>query len=1067
MITMHGGHSVFVKHLRLDRFGSWSGARIEGLSSGLNVLCGTGRATVHFVRAMLFGFDTRTRQGFLPVDSRGFGGAITVSTPAGFQTISRYDDGSVDGRLTVEHEDGSPIGRRHVQELLSGISVGTLECLFAVDFSERPSVQELVSAAQTVGIDLLRHRNSARLEELRRTLADQRRELESIPYVAQTLQELRVNRREVSDEIGALEQRLARCNAQENTSDVENGIRKLQDDIQAEQHKLQSLDATLQALAAEKRENHRHHEESGLGNDEFDRELNQIDQQLDRWGSLLQEVIDQKQSLQTVLPGDQLALADEWSVREHLRQLERRIGDLLSAVREADDDRWHGKQLRAACSARLQEMQDDVYRICHDLSQSEQQAQQIASLNELEQLSRCETELQTAIRNLVLRRRLLSAQRPYSDTVISLPEHAQLCQCHSHPQAGPQNTDALRRLAELVAEMSDIERRRERSIKTLNELEGELAELRTRHAAMDRQLVTTLAVQLETLRDQLRRVEQNLQQVQGRHELTVEIARLEQEIEKLAAVQEHSILEEASTYLRRLSGGDYDELEIVAHEVFVRDEQNRRVGWSQLPDGARDQVYLVLCLAVVAELHGRGVQLPVILSGAFTKMESKDVPEAAEVIRDFALQGHQVLFCTRHEHVINVFRLLNAAIHDMTSAAPGEFSVEPAGQVSNASLVDERPRLAKETSATGRLQTGSLSSAATEVAPDSSSAFLLHETCPIEDAPSIDEANAVRLRKIGVWTIGDLLSVDLEEAATRLEYAGVTLEMVRMWKSQTLLLCRVPHLRSYDARLLVACGVTDPDHLRRMQPGQVREIIQRFAASSRGQAVMMSGTEFELSRVADWITEKQETRRGTSSETRSLSAGRRPTAASHRATRSSNPAVRRSSASENRTTASSSTTGNAHSVLKFGEPSSWRFYLETTDEIVDAPSIGPRTAERLVGVGISTIADLLRADPEELAERLQHSRTNAETIHQWQQQTSLACRIPELRGHDAQILVALGITDPQELARHEPQELWGKVAPFVTSNQGKRIIRNGKKPDLQEVSNWIHWAAAARTLVAA
>ena len=67
----------------------------------------------------------RIRENFFPTDSRGFGGAITVSTPAGLQTISRYYDGSADGRLTVEHEDGSLIGRRHVQELLGGITPGT------------------------------------------------------------------------------------------------------------------------------------------------------------------------------------------------------------------------------------------------------------------------------------------------------------------------------------------------------------------------------------------------------------------------------------------------------------------------------------------------------------------------------------------------------------------------------------------------------------------------------------------------------------------------------------------------------------------------------------------------------------------------------------------------------------------------------------------------------------------------------------------------------------------------------------------------------------------------------
>ena len=70
-------------------------------------------------------------------------------------------------------------------------------------------------------------------------------------------------------------------------------------------------------------------------------------------------------------------------------------------------------------------------------------------------------------------------------------------------------------------------------------------------------------------------------------------------------------------------------------------------------------------------------------------------------------------------------------------------------------------------------------------------------------------------------------------------------------------------------------------------------------------------------------------------------------------------------------------------------------------------------------------------------------------------------------GHPATLIVALGIGDPDELARQDPQELWDKVAPFVITNQGKRIIRNGKTPDADEVTEWIHWAGAARALDAA
>ena len=1036
---------MFVKHLRLDRFGSWSDARVEGLSSGLNVIDGDGAATVSFVRAMLFGFDSHTRQSYLPSDSRGFGGAMTVSTRAGLQTISRYDDGSLDGRLTAEHDDGSLIGRQRLQELLSGVSAAAFGRLFAIDFGERPNVRELVSDAHGLGIDLLRNRNTPRLEELRLTLAERRHAIESTPSVVSTLEELRISRREISDEVRSVEERIARCDAQANARQLENEIRKLQDEIAAEQRNLQTLDAELQTRASESDERYVMQTATATQTGECDKRLHQLDVQLDRWRSMLREVIDRKQSLQTAVLSDQLPVADNQSVREHLRQLENGITALQATFGEADDDPLRSQQTRGACSARLQEMRGRVYRICHELSRSEQAAKEIASSTELEQLARCDTDLQAAIRTLVLRRRQLLAHWPHDDTVVSLPEHAQLCRCDAHPHAEPNNSVELQRTGRLDTEITELERWRDKSITTLNELEGELSEVRSRFVGIDRNLGRTLATQLARLQEERANVERDLEYVQRRHDASVEIARLEHEIEQLEAVQEHSILAEASAFLRRLSGGDYTALEITAHDTSVQDEHRRRVSWSELSDGARDQVYLALCLAVVAELKSRGVQLPVILSGAFTNVESNDVPEAAEVVHDFARQGHQVLFCTRHEHVVNVFRILNAPLHKTASSVLQEPAAAPAPIPAD----DIAPAEAAQSS--------------------SSSAFFLHETCPIEDAPAVDEANAVRLRKIGIWTVGDLMAVDSLDAAGRLQYAGVTLELVRSWKSQTLLLCRVPHLRPYDARLLVACGVTDPEQLRRMQPGQVREIVQRFAGSSRGQALMMSGTEFELSRVTNWIKETDESNRKRSAETRSQSTSSRSTQASHRSSaRTSRLSSRQSSAtgSRARERSSSSRREQARSVLKFDE-SSLRFYLDTADDVVDAPSIGPRTAERLVGVGVRSVADLLQADPGDLARRLQHSRTTADTICQWQQQTSLACRIPQLRGHDAQILVALGITDPHELARQDAQELWNKIAPFVATSQGKRIIRNGTAPDLQEISDWISWASAARTLAAA
>ncbi len=145
----------------------------------------------------------------------------------------------------------------------------------------------------------------------------------------------------------------------------------------------------------------------------------------------------------------------------------------------------------------------------------------------------------------------------------------------------------------------------------------------------------------------------------------------------------------------------------------------------------------------------------------------------------------------------------------------------------------------------------------------------------------------------------------------------------------------------------------------------------------------------------------------------------------------------------------------------------WKFYLELDSPVVDAPSIGPRMADRLAEAGIETVAELLAADPQELAQQLDYRRADAERIAAWQSQASLVCRIPNLRGHDAQLLVACKITTPDALVEKSPEDVLELVTVVVESKEGQRILRGSSEPDLQEVTDWLAWASANRQLNAA
>lgn len=144
-----------------------------------------------------------------------------------------------------------------------------------------------------------------------------------------------------------------------------------------------------------------------------------------------------------------------------------------------------------------------------------------------------------------------------------------------------------------------------------------------------------------------------------------------------------------------------------------------------------------------------------------------------------------------------------------------------------------------------------------------------------------------------------------------------------------------------------------------------------------------------------------------------------------------------------------------------------KFYLELDQDVVDAPSIGPKTAARLNRIGIETIADLVDAHSDDAVDALDTSWIDTELFQQWQAQSVLMLRVPGLRGHDAQLLVAVGILRPEQLQSQPPQQLLDDLLNFSDTDHGKRIVSGSMIPTLKEVLKWQSLSEKSRTLRAA
>ncbi|MBS0268920.1 MAG: DUF4332 domain-containing protein [Proteobacteria bacterium] len=139
-------------------------------------------------------------------------------------------------------------------------------------------------------------------------------------------------------------------------------------------------------------------------------------------------------------------------------------------------------------------------------------------------------------------------------------------------------------------------------------------------------------------------------------------------------------------------------------------------------------------------------------------------------------------------------------------------------------------------------------------------------------------------------------------------------------------------------------------------------------------------------------------------------------------------------------------------------------YLTADDPLEAAPSIGPKTADRIAAAGVYSVGDFLARDPEKLAETLDDPHFDAETLLDWQDQARLVMAVPGLRGTHAQLLVGAGYRTAHAVAEADPIALSANVLRFVTTSAGKRVLREGRPPDIEKIKGWV---AVAKQAVAA
>lgn len=472
----------------------------------------------------------------------------------------------------------------------------------------------------------------------------------------------------------------------------------------------------------------------------------------------------------------------------------------------------------------------------------------------------------------------------------------------------------------------------------------------------------------------------------------------------------------ASDVLAKLTDGRLREVRLNqdGRQATAVTQDGVAIRHSELNCVDRRLLTLSLQLAAVAGAAQWGLDLPLVVADPFAELPAAQSAILALLLHDWARAGHQLLVVTGSPTAIERLRAVGQPVLSSTRAhtsAPSQPIAKPVESQYALQLSDP----------VGRFRV---------FADDTDEVF----------------------GSIGIVTISDLLDADAEDISHSLDRTGVSTPIVDLWQRHVAMLVYVPHLSLADVQLITGAGVDNLQQLADADAEKLHRAIHDYLQSPQGVRHRSLRTGLEPNRVASWIADAA----GQRGQWRSSPYATR-TARAAGATHTTNGKRRKRCADAN--------AKRPAERKKTTRP--LRFRLSRTSPVVDAPSIGPKTAKRLSKVGLKTVDDLLAADAAETAEQLDVNHITAEKIVAWQHQSQLMCRVPELLARDTQVLVECGFTTPEGIATADAADLLEFAKSYTATPAGTRALRGADAPDLERVKKWIYWASHRREMEAA
>ncbi|MDC0935170.1 DUF4332 domain-containing protein [Pirellulales bacterium] len=1055
-----------------ESYDAGTGQQVDRLSPRLNVLFGfpaTGQSTLSdLIGHLLYGKVASHGSRALPAE-----GGVHVQSSQGDYVLRRIRDGRPQGRLTIVGENGAQVSSETIQTLLGEQDPRWLATIYASDFKATQRTDEfllekLVSCLYGTVHDPAR---TSRSQDSAYSHSSRRRPLLSDAHRHQI--DVLVKRR---DEIARqIEQHVAA--GRSGSAHLERQLQEVDDALAERRRRRDELDAELSQLDARLTEIDGRIRYASLASAVVRGDSSttasrqsataEVDAEIERCRRILAELQQReavvRQQLAALHPdGAADALASLASQRATLAAMERLVADLDAEIsllarsperaggELGEPARSSARESHARMRPTTDLLRQNLYAMCGQITEQQRATGRRQLESESRQLSRSQSDLSEQLESLLSRRAaLVHEQRIALQPVPALPQKPidAFCQCEAHQnfvsdydQQAAHPLHAATSENELIAERAALLRRRSELVDLAEEAQNLLATADDRWKRLQRSRGRLDGrASLDDLRDELARIDEQIERALSSNSTPAGNARGWRASDILAQLTDGRLVQ-----IRTRPAGDATVVDRVGNVQHL----------SSISPADYDLAYLAVVLALVAWQSEQGINLPVILDEPFFRQGDRSATIMASLLNEFATHDCQIFVFTDNEAARRRFESLGVEIQ-MLEPAPLTPPVAPPLEPAQTTSTLAGFRVVRESTEVGaphlRVQ-GDWTRL-----DDVEESYYLNIASPLSSFPVLGPDTGDAFGPIGLRTVGDLLQADAKSIALALGRDDVSTHTVRLWQTHMLLMCFVPGVSLNDAQVLAACGIESPDDLIDAKLDALWDNVQAFLASDIGLRLAERGRRLTRDGLASWQNVARRTR-GSWQQAQRQFGERRADSANQSGVRSTENGKKRRSAEQS---------ANSDRGRPRRKRQPLRFLLGRDNNVADAPSIGPKTAERLAAVGIRSVADLLNADAESTAAELDTRHVNADVFAAWQRQARLTCCIPELRGYGAQLLVACGFSEPQQVADAEVEELAGTLRNFARSREGRRILRDGKMPTRDKVAEWIENAGQMRPLEAA